>query len=133
MKRPHMMRRYKLLQTSYPTLRTCIGLPVLLALTACGSAPIDESQYKRVETQISEAEEVQARDHAGAELFSAQDKLKKARAAEQEGDRERAIALLQEAELHAELAEVRSMTKARQDALDEINRGLDALQRELAK
>jgi hypothetical protein len=41
--------------------------------------------------------------------------------------------LLEEVELHAELAEVCSVTKVRQVALDEINRGFEALQRELVK
>lgn len=110
-----------------------MALAAALTLSACGSAPIDESQFTRVSTQISEAEEMQADKHAGAEIFSAQKKLKDARAADKRGERKHAIALLKEAELHAELAEIRAMTQVQQSSLDEINEGLRVLRQELAK
>lgn len=108
-------------------------LATALTLTACASAPVDESQFTRVETKISEAQEMDAKTYAGAEIFAARKKLKAARAADAEGNRKEAAALLEEAELHAELAELRSMTQVQQASLDKINRGLATLKQQLAQ
>lgn len=104
-----------------------------LALTACGTAPIEKTKYSKVETQIADAKEIKASEFAGGELYAAQEKLKDARAAEESGDRARALRLIEEASLHAQLAESRALSARAQESLDGINAGLSTLQDELSR
>ena len=104
---------------------------VLLTLIACGSTPVSESRYASVHKQIKKAELVNAGEVAGSELYEAQKKFEDARKADKNGNRKQALRLLKEAELHAQLAESKTMTAQAQKMLDEINLGLKTLQHEL--
>ncbi len=104
-----------------------------LTLTACGNTPIEKTRYSKVETQIADAKEIKASEHAGGELYSAQEKLKDARAAEESGNRAQALRLIDEASLHAQLAESRTLSARAQKSLDGINAGLSTLQDEIAR
>lgn len=104
-----------------------------LTLTACGSTPIEKTKYSKVETQIADAKEIKASEHAGGELYAAQEKLKDARAAEESGDRAKALRLIDEANLHAQLAESRTLSARAQQSLDGINAGLSTLQDEISR
>jgi len=92
---------------------------------------VDQAEFVRVETQIREAEEMDAKTHAAAELFAARNKLEKAVTANEAGDSKEAMRLLQEAELHAELAEARSLTRVQALSLEQINDGLNTLRDQL--
>jgi len=104
---------------------------VSLLLMACGSTPVNESRYASVQKQITEAEMVNASEIAGSELYEAQKKFEDARKADENGNRKKALRLLKEAELHAQLAESKTMTAQAQKMLDEINTGLKTLQQEM--
>lgn len=104
---------------------------VFLTLIACGSTPVSESRYASVQKQIKEAEMANADEVAGSELYEAQKKFKDARKADKNGNRKQALYLLKEAELHAQLAETKTMSAQAQKMLDEINTGLKTLQYEL--
>ncbi len=104
---------------------------IVMFLAACGSTPVSDSKYTRVETMITEAKEVSADDLAGDEIYQAEKKLKAARNAETQGKKDKALRLLKESELHAELAEIRAMAKTQQKSLDEIRAGLATLEHEL--
>ncbi|SFL30347.1 protein of unknown function [Nitrosomonas aestuarii] len=115
-------------------LRIANMLTVLIAgmmLAACGSTPVHESRYASVQKQIKEAEAVKADEFAGGELYEAQKKFEDARKADKDGEREKALRLLKEAELHAQLAESQTMSARAQKVLDEVNMGLKTLQNEL--
>ncbi len=100
-------------------------------LAACGSSPVDESQYSRVEIQIAEAKEVPNARRSGSEIYAAEQKLEQARSADKSGEKDRALRLLREAELHAQLAEARSLTAVQQKSLQEINAGLETLRTQI--
>ncbi|SER69703.1 protein of unknown function [Nitrosomonas sp. Nm51] len=104
---------------------------VSLVVAGCGSTPVNESRYASVQKQIKEAEELHASKVAGGELYEAQKKFEDARKADDDGKREKALRLLKESELHAELAETKTMRTRAQEMLDEINRGLETLENEL--
>ena len=106
-------------------------LTVGLMLAACGSTPVHESRYASVQKQIKEAEAVKSDEFAGGELYEAQKKFKDARKADKDGEREKALRLLKEAELHAQLAESQTMSARAQKVLEEVNMGLKTLQNEL--
>ena len=108
-------------------------LATIVALGGCASSSVDDTRYTRVESNIREAKEVQASDLAGAEIYAAQKKLAAAKKAEKNGNIDKAVRILREAELHAELAQVRSMAASQEKALHEVNAGLATLERELKR
>lgn len=112
---------------------TLLATIFCVALTACGSTPIAKTKYSKVETQIADAKEIKASEHAGGELYAAQEKLKDARAAEEAGERDKAVRLIEEASLHAQLAESRTLSARAQKSLDGINAGLSTLQDEISR
>jgi hypothetical protein len=109
-------------------------LILCLMLVACGTTPaVNESRYTSVQIQIDNAKKIEADDYAGKEIFAAQKNLEDARKADENGDREKALQLLKEAELHAQLAESRATSAHLQKRLDEVNAGLATLQKELKR
>ncbi|SFQ01786.1 protein of unknown function [Nitrosomonas cryotolerans] len=112
-------------------LQKSVILAVYLMLVACGSTPVSENFYSSVQVRIDDAKKIKADELAGAELYAAQKKFEDARRADKAGDREKALRLLKEAELHAQLAESRALSARSQKALDAINAGLNTLQEEL--
>ncbi len=112
-------------------LRGVVILAMYLMLVACGSTPVSENLYSSVQVRIDDAKKIKADELAGAELYAARKKFEDARRADKAGDREKALRLLKEAELHAQLAESRALSARSQKALDAINAGLSILQEEL--
>lgn len=110
-----------------------LAVGLCLALSACGTTPIDKTKYSKVDSRIAEAKQIEAGDYAGGELYAAQEKLKDARAAEKAGDRDKALRLIDEADLHAQLAEARARSATAQKSLDRINAGLATLQDEIER
>ena len=108
-----------------------LAVGFICGLAACGGVPVTPADYARTEAVIAEANEMNASTLASGELYQAQIKLAAARTADRDGDGEEALRLLKEVELHAELAEVQAIAATRQKSLDEVQRGLDTLQREL--
>lgn len=124
-------------QSNLEKKRVCNTAKILAVLilsamiTACGSTPVSESRYASVQQQIKEAEKLKANEVAGGELYEAQKKLENARKADKDGKRKKALLLLDEAELHAQLAGMQAMNASAQKMLDEVNMGLRTLQDEL--
>ena len=113
-----------------------LALPAItLFLTVgCASTPIIPAQdYQAVRMSIDEALEEDGNRYAGEDMLAAQQKLNDAETAEQNGDEDAALRLLKEARLHAEYAEIAARQAQAQESLVEINAGLTALQRELAR
>lgn len=121
----------KPLQVTVGLVKIFAIMAVCLIIASCGSTPVSESRYSSVEKQIKEAEKINAGEIAGDELYKAQKKLEDARKADKDGKRDKALRLLDEAELHAELAETQAMSARAQKMLDEINMGLRTLRNEL--
>ncbi|MCB1947838.1 DUF4398 domain-containing protein [Nitrosomonas sp.] len=106
---------------------------VCFGFAGCGSTPVSESRYTSVQKQIKEAEDLHASKIAGGELYEAQKKFEDARKADNDGKRKKALRLLKESELHAQLAETKAMRTRAQKMLDEINKGLETLENEMSR
>ncbi len=125
--------RAVLAQRSQHAMLALLVIGLCLALTACGSTPIDKTKYSNVESSIADAKEIKADEYAGGELYDAQEKLKDAHAAEEAGDNDKALRLIKEAGLQAKLAETRTRSAQAQKSLDRINAGLSTLQDEISR
>lgn len=116
----------------FPGVTTLSLISILcFALVGCGSTPVSESRYASVQKQINEAEAIHASKVAGEELYEAQKKFEDARKADSDGKRKKALRLLKESELQAQLAETKAMRERAQKMLDEISTGLDTLEHEI--
>jgi hypothetical protein len=96
------------------------------------SAP-DESYERIIErarASIDEAEQSGAREFGGAELALAEDKLRAAETAADDGEMERAEQLAVEADLDADLAVAITRNKQTQELVTEVRAGLRALEDE---
>jgi hypothetical protein len=101
-------------------------------LSGCATSnPVPASEFEMVRSSIEEAQEVEASRYAGDELLQAERKLQQARTANEAGDEVLAKRLLEQAQIHAELAEVTAMTSKASASLTEINVALRTLEREL--
>ncbi len=129
----HCAARATAMQWPHRAMLTLLVAGLCLAVAACGTAPIDKTRYSRVDSRIADAKEIKASEYAGGELYAAQEKLKDARAAEEAGERDKALRLIDEADLHAQLAESRARSARAQQALDRINAGLSTLQEEISR
>jgi hypothetical protein len=108
---------------STPRVRARLAVPVaallLLALAACASTPMPAAPMAVAEAAVQHASTPGTRQDAPAELQVAVDKLARAKAALAADEPKRAIALADEAELDAQVAEmhaqaVRSRRAARE-------------------
>lgn len=85
------------------------------------------------ENAISEARSAGAEEHAPLQLYNAEEKLKKSKDAAQNGDKEYAQRLLEEAKLDAELAKMKSEADKREKAVSQLKEGNQTLIKELAQ
>lgn len=113
--------------------------PVLLAstlgvvLAGCSSAPDRDMTVQMTEagSSIELAQQSGAAEYSAAALQRAREKLDAANRALEDGDEQRALNLAEEAELDAQLAAARSDRRKAQRSLEEINRSIESLRREV--
>jgi len=113
----------------------------LLVLSGCGSsAPALElndgearSSVADARKAVREAEQRGAEDHAEEALRAAQTKLDRANTALDAGNEERAFTLAAEAEVDAELAEIRALSRKAQMAAEEVRAGIELLRQEIRR
>lgn len=97
------------------TWRLAASAALVLAITACASAPLPPSrELQAAQTAIDSAEQARVADYASPELGQARDKLSAAKAAVQQEDMDSARRLAEQAQVDAQLALARTQaTKAR--------------------
>lgn len=117
--------------------RACTALSLAAAivlLSACASAPVaPTSALDDAREAIAVAEQVGARQHAGAELDEAQQKLMAAERSVNEEKMVEAERLAQEAKVVAELASARTESKKAQEINEEMGRSAEALEEEMRR
>lgn len=113
----------------------------VLILSGCGSsAPaleLDEGDARAsvadARKAVREAEQRGAEEHAEEALRAAQTKLDRANTALDAGNEERAFTLAAEAEVDAELAEIRALSQKAQLAAKEVRAGIELLREEIRR
>ena len=113
----------------------------LLVLAGCGSsAPtldLEEGDARSgvadARKAVREAEQRGAQEHAEEALRVAQTKLDRANTALDAGNMERAYTLAAEAEVDAELAEIRALSRKAQLAAQEVRAGIELLREEIRR
>ncbi len=116
-------------------IRTALSLAAAVALlSACASAPVaPTSALNEAREAIAVAEQVGARQHAGAELDEAQQKLMAAERSVNNEQMVEAERLAQEAKVVAQLASARTETKKAQEINEEMGRSAEALREEMRR
>ncbi len=105
-----------------------IGLAAgLVALSGCAATTPHEGPLKMAETAIAHAERNDAPTLATDELERAKSKLAQARRAVEAEDYARAKRLAEQAELDAELADLKARTARTRQTLAEVRASVDAL------
>ena len=109
-------------------------LTAALVAAGCASAPEpSDTQIIRAETTIENAENTAAPEFAPAELEDAREKLTAAKLSAQEGEDERALRLAKEAELDATVAVAMAEEAEAENALREVQAGIETLRQELTE
>lgn len=103
----------------------------LFALAGCASAPRPDAQLARSDSAVKQAIELGARVHAPLILREAETKLNKARVAADKKENEKALRLAEEVEADAKLAQVTTLATKTQRTVDELNRSIDVLRKEI--
>ncbi|MDO3720745.1 DUF4398 domain-containing protein [Marinobacter sp. chi1] len=116
-------------------LRGGLGLAVATVLiSACASAPLPPtSALKEARDAIATAEQAGARQHAGAELDEAQQKLLKAERSVSKEQMQDAERLARESAIAAELATARTESAKAMAINREMGRSADALTEEMGR
>ena len=100
-------------------------------LTACGSTNPPNQQITETQMVIQQAEQIGANDYAPLELREAKRKLEFAREAVEEDDYEKAIMLLEQARVDAELAQAKTLSGRSQKAVSELRESIKTLREEI--
>jgi hypothetical protein len=94
----------------------------------CASTPpAPTAEIQAAQQAITDAERVQAGEHAPGELSQARTKLASANTALQNREMDQATRLAEEARVDAELASARTSAKKAAEANEEIRRGTNAV------
>ena len=98
---------------------------------ACAAPTAPVREIGKAESAVKSAEqENQTQEAAGLEMQMARDKLERAKTALRDGDREKAQRLAEEAQLDAELAQVKAESESAQNAALELERSIQSLRGE---
>lgn len=119
----------------YSRLRTALSLAaVVVMLAACASAPVaPTASLTAAKDAIARAEQSGARQHAGAELDEASQKLTMAESAVDSKRMMEAERFAQQSRVTAELAIARTAYAKATDVNREMGRGADALDEEMKR
>ncbi|HEX5049237.1 MAG TPA: DUF4398 domain-containing protein [Gammaproteobacteria bacterium] len=114
-----------------------VCMPIALAALAIAGCASDRQrtaqrpeEITRASATVDAAEKAGAYEHGNLELTSAQRKLGDAEKALQDGDREQAAWLGEEADLDAQLAMAKARNAEMQNALAQLNESIEALQQQ---
>jgi hypothetical protein len=110
------------------------GLPLLLLLAACASAPLPPTQQlQAAELAIRGAEQASVAEFAPLQLRQAHDKLSAARVAVQAEDMELAARLAHESSVSADLATARTAELKAKAVNDEMQQSINAIRQEILR
>ena len=113
---------------------TILPMMVGIALiTACGSTNPPTQQLTETRMVIEQAEQVGAEEYAPLEIREAKRKLQQAREAVEDKEHEKAIRLLEQARVDAELAQVKALSAKSQKAAAELRESIRVLREELER
>ena len=118
------------------SIRGCAVFPAIVSLAIAGCAASPEApvtQIARAEYAIEIAKDIDAYEYASGPLSDAENTLRAARQADDEGEYEQAKKLATEAELLAQVAAAKAERAKAEHALDDINQSIAALQDEIAR
>lgn len=126
-----MIRSFK---KTYGPLRALAGTALLLAITACASAPMPPSEeLQAAQLAISGAEQERATEFAPQDMKRAHDKLGQANAAVAQEDMDQALLLAHESRVSAELASAKASELKAKAINDEMLQSIETLQQELSR
>lgn len=108
-------------------------LLALLALTACASKQPPTRELALAESAVDKATRSGGYEYAPLELRAAQEKLTQARVAMEAEEYTKAQRLLEQAEVDARLAEEMTSTARSRQALEELQQGIDLLNKEIQR
>jgi len=103
----------------------------LLCLVGCAQTRLPASSLEASQTAIERAEAFGATDWTPGELHLARQKLQQARAAAEDGAFERARRQAEAALLHAELAEITTLSAQAQEVLEAVRASIHVLREEI--
>jgi len=106
---------------------------VLIIATSCATTKPPTDELARTQAAINQAEQVGARDYAPLEIREAKKKLEQARELMDRKEFERAARLADQAEVDAELAEVKTLSGKAQKAVNELRESIKALKQEILR
>lgn len=112
-------------------LLSCAALALAGATLACATTHEPREQMGRAEQAVSQAEQLDAEQHAAADLQLAREKLASARAAVVDDENTRARRNAEQAEVDALLASARTRQARAQTASDELEETVRALKEEI--
>lgn len=115
-----------------------LGLLLVALLTGCGTAgqlpsPQTTAQIAEAQATVNQADQVGAPEHAPLELRMAQQKLEAANVAVAEGKHDKARRLAAEAQVDAELAQIKALSTKSQLAVRQLKESIQALRDEIAR
>jgi hypothetical protein len=118
-----------------PRITRAIGVVVLLAasifVVACATTPPPTEQMALAGAAVSRATNAGGGEVAPAEMQSARQKLENARLAMAAADNDKALLLAQEAQVDAQLAEVKARSSTARKAAEELQEGVRVLREEI--
>lgn len=106
---------------------------MLIIATSCATTKPPTDELARTQAAINQAEQVGARDYAPLEIREAKKKLEQARELMDRKEFERAARLADQAEVDAELAEVKTLSGKAQKAVNELRESIKALKQEILR
>jgi len=115
------------------SLKVILGSLVLIIATSCATTKPPTDELARTQAAINQAEQVGARDYAPLEIREAKKKLEQARELMDRKEFERAARLADQAEVDAELAEVKTLSGKAQKAVNELRESIKALKQEILR
>ena len=103
----------------------------VLFVGGCAGVPRPDAQLARSDSAVKQAIELGAREHAPLILREAETKLAQAKLAANNKDNEKARRLAEQVEVDARLAQVTTLATKAQRSVDELNKSIDLLRKEL--
>ena len=123
--------------TAKTVLACGVGVPLLvgtLLMGGCGTPGTQPMEkIANAELAINRAQDSKAQDLAPLELRYAEDNLQKAKAAQKNGDYEKAIRFAEQALADAELAEAKAESEMARQTTKEMRDSIDALRKEIKR
>jgi chromosome segregation ATPase len=106
------------------------GAVAVLALAACASNPVPDEKIAVAHASLQHAEQAGAQQAAPVEMQSANEKLQRAEDAARKHKGQDAIALADQANVDAQLAEATAQQKRAQQAASQLDQSLAALRQQ---